>query len=120
VQRRLLAISAFSSRFSFTRGLGIRLIYDFEIEGKAEKKKLLKDRPHEGKSTYSACLLYSVEEEGVEKACFASPEVHQQFAELGCKGGDEIRLTKIAEENGNRGAAGQFQSHDRTGSEGCY
>ncbi len=69
------------------------------------KVKLLKDRPYEGQSDYGAYLLYSVEEEGVEKAYFAPPEVHQQIAELGCKTGDEIRLTKTAEGNGKKGVA---------------
>ena len=69
------------------------------------KLKLLKDRPYEGKSDFGLYLLYSVEENGVEKAYFAPPEVHQEILKLGCKGGDEIRLTKIAEENGKRGVS---------------
>ena len=69
------------------------------------KLKLLKDRPYEGKSDYGIYLLYSVEVEGVEKAYFAPPEVHQEIVKLECKGGDEIRLTKLAEENGKKGVA---------------
>ena len=69
------------------------------------KLRLLKGRPFEGKSAYGPYLLYSVEEQGVEKAYFAPPEVHQQIAELRCGEGDEIQLTKVAEENGKKGVS---------------
>ena len=69
------------------------------------KLKLLKDRAYEGSSSYGSYLLYSVEEDGIEKAYFAPPDVHQEIVKLGCRSGDEIRLTKIAEENGKRGVS---------------
>lgn len=64
--------------------------------------KLLKDKPYEGNSPYGAYLLYSIEQEGVEKAFFAPPEVHQQIVEHGLKAGDEFLLKKIATQNGRK------------------
>lgn len=64
--------------------------------------KLLKDKPFEGSSTYGNYLLYSVEQGGIEKAYFATPEVHQEIVKQGAKSGDEIVLTKTAHPNGRR------------------
>ena len=49
------------------------------------------------------CIQF--QEDRVDKAFFAPPEVHQEIVKLGCRSGDEIRLTKIAEENGKKGIA---------------
>ena len=58
------------------------------------------------KGRATTVLIFCIQwKEGVEKAYFAPPEVHQEIVKLGCKGGDEIRLTKIAEENGKKGVA---------------
>ncbi len=64
--------------------------------------KLLKDKPYEGKSPYGSYLLYSIEQDGMEKAFFAPPEVHQQIAEQGYKAGDELVLKKVAVQNGRK------------------
>jgi hypothetical protein len=64
--------------------------------------KLLKDKPFEGSSTYGKYLLYSVEHDGVEKAYFATEEVHEEMQAHGLKRGDEIVLTKLAQQNGRR------------------
>jgi hypothetical protein len=64
--------------------------------------KLLKDKPFEGSSSYGNYLLYTVEHEGIEKAYFATPEVHQEIVMHTPKVGDEILLTKIAHQNGRR------------------
>ena len=64
--------------------------------------KLLKDKPFEGNSSYGTYVLYSVEQDGMEKAFFATPEVHQEIVTKGAKTGDEIVLTKTAHPNGRR------------------
>jgi hypothetical protein len=64
--------------------------------------KLLKDKPYEGNSSYGTYLLYTVEQDGVEKAYFATPEVHHEIVTKGAKAGDEIVLTKTAHPNGRR------------------
>jgi hypothetical protein len=64
--------------------------------------KLLKDKPFEGSSSYGNYLLYTVEHDGIEKAYFATPEVHQELAQHGLKVGDEFILTKVAHQNGRR------------------
>lgn len=66
------------------------------------KVKLLKDKPYEGSSPYGSYLLYSLEQDGVEKAFFAPPEVHQQIVEQGLKSGDEFMLKKVAIQNGRK------------------
>jgi hypothetical protein len=64
--------------------------------------KLLKDKPFEGSSTYGPYFLYTVEHEGVEKAYFATPEVHAEITKLGLGSGAELLLTKIAHQNARR------------------
>jgi len=66
---------------------------------------LLKNKPYEGKSEFGVYHLYSVEQEGEEKAYFATPELSQKIQELGVKAGDEIVLTKIAVPNGKNAKA---------------
>ncbi len=64
--------------------------------------KLLKDKPFEGSSSYGEYRLYSVEHEGAEKAYFATEEVHEEIQAHKLKAGDEVILTKIAQQNGRR------------------
>ncbi|TAK54026.1 MAG: hypothetical protein EPO24_13595 [Bacteroidetes bacterium] len=66
------------------------------------KLKLLKDKCYEGSSSYGTYYLYSVEQEGVEKAFFAPVEVHQQIVQHRLKAGDEFRLSKVAGQNGKK------------------
>ena len=66
---------------------------------------MLKNKPYEGKSEFGVYHLYSVEQEGEEKAYFATPELSQKIQELGVKAGDEIVLTKIAVPNGKNAKA---------------
>ena len=66
------------------------------------KVKLLKPKPFEGSSLYGSFRLYTVEHEGVEKAYFATDEVHAEIQKLGLKAGGEIVLTKIAHQNGRK------------------
>ncbi len=68
----------------------------------AIKVKLLKDKPYEGNSPFGSYLLYSVEQEGIEKAYFAPPEVHQKIVDLGFAAGDELILKKVALQNGRK------------------
>ena len=64
--------------------------------------KLLKNKPFEGSSSYGNYLLYTVEHEGTEKAYFATPEVHKEIIKHEPNIGDEIVLTKFAQQNGRR------------------
>ena len=82
------------------------------------KLRLLKNKPYEGKSEFGPYLLYSVEQDGEEKAYFAPPEVSQKIQELGVKAGDEIMLTKVAVSNGKNAKAevivAAVSNHTRT------
>jgi hypothetical protein len=69
------------------------------------KLRLLKNKPYEGKSEFGVYHLYSVEQDGEEKAFFATPELGKRIQELGVKTGDEIVLTKIAVPNGKKAKA---------------
>jgi hypothetical protein len=43
-----------------------------------------------------------VSQDGVEKAFFTSPDLHQKIAEAGLKSGDEFRISKVAVQNGRK------------------
>jgi hypothetical protein len=64
--------------------------------------KLMKDKPYSGENSFGAYYLYSVSHEGVEKAFFTSPDLHQKIAEAGLKTGDEFRISKVAVQNGKK------------------
>ncbi len=64
--------------------------------------KLLKDKPYEGSSAYGPDWLYTLEHDGVEKAYFAPPEVHQEISPHMFKAGDCFRLTKNAVQSGRK------------------
>jgi hypothetical protein len=66
------------------------------------KLRLLKNKPYEGKSEFGVYHLYSVEQNGEEKAYFATPELSLKIQELGVKAGDEVVLTKIAVPDGKK------------------
>ncbi len=66
------------------------------------KLRLLKNKPYAGKSEFGIYHLYSVEQNGEEKAYFATPELSQKIQELGVKAGDEVVLTKIAVPDGKK------------------
>ena len=57
---------------------------------------LLKDKPYSGENSFGAYYLYSVSHDGVEKAFFTSPDLHQKIAEAGLKTNDEFRISKVA------------------------
>jgi hypothetical protein len=44
--------------------------------------KLLKDKPYNGENSSGAYYLYSVSQEGMEKACFTSADLHQRLLNL--------------------------------------
>ena len=64
--------------------------------------RLLKDRCYEGSNSFGAFHLYSVEHQGLEKAFFPPPDIHQQILEGNLKTGDEFLVRKIATENGKK------------------
>jgi hypothetical protein len=64
--------------------------------------KLLKDKPYSGDNSFGTYYLYSVSHDGVEKAFFTSPDLHQKIAEAGLKTGDEFRISKVAVQNGRK------------------
>ena len=63
---------------------------------------MLKNTCYEGENAYGTYYLYSVEHEGVEKAFFASPDIHQKIVESKLIAGSAFTLTKIAAQNGKR------------------
>ena len=64
--------------------------------------QLLKDKPYHGESSFGAYYLYTVSQDGVEKALFSTPELHQKIAEAGLKAGDMFTLDKVAVQNGRK------------------
>ena len=64
--------------------------------------KLLKDKPFEGSSAYGTYTLYSVEQDGEERAFFATPEAHEALSKHPLKAGDEVILKKTAFQNGRK------------------
>jgi hypothetical protein len=82
------------------------------------KLRLLKNKPYEGKSEFGIYHLYSVEQDGEEKAYFATPEISQKIQVLGVTAGSEIMLTKVAVSNGKKAKADVLveviNSHVRT------
>lgn len=64
--------------------------------------KLLKERPYEGNSAYGSYTLYTVEQNGEEKAFFATPEAHEELSKHALNAGDEIILKKTAFQNGKK------------------
>jgi len=64
--------------------------------------KLLKDKPYSGENSFGPYWLYSVSQDGVEKAFFTSPDLHQKIAEAGLKTGDEFKISKVAVQNGKK------------------
>ena len=69
------------------------------------KLRLLKNKPYEGKSEFGIYHLYSVEQDGEEKAYFATPEISQKIQALGVTAGSELMLTKVAVSNGKKAKA---------------
>jgi len=63
---------------------------------------LLKDKPYAGENSFGSYYLYSVSQEGMEKAFFTSPDLHQKIAEAGLKTGDEFKISKVAVQNGRK------------------
>ncbi len=70
--------------------------------GDSATLKLLKDKPYSGENSFGAYYLYSVSHEGVEKAFFTNPDLHQKIAEAGLKSGDEFRIRKVGVQNGRK------------------
>ena len=66
------------------------------------KLTLLRDKCYEGKNNFGAYYLYSVQQDGEEKAFFATPDVHQAILEAGLKTGDTFLVRKRAVQNGRR------------------
>lgn len=64
--------------------------------------KLLKDKPYSGENSFGSYYLYSVSHEGVDKAFFTSPDLHQKITEAGLKTGDEFKISKVAVQNGKK------------------
>ncbi len=64
--------------------------------------KLMKDKPYSGENSFGSYYLYSVSHEGVDKAFFTSPDLHQKIAEAGLKIGDEFKISKVAVQNGKK------------------
>jgi hypothetical protein len=64
--------------------------------------KLMKDKPYSGENSFGSYYLYSVSHEGVDKAFFTSPDLHQKIAEAGLKTGDEFKISKVAVQNGKK------------------
>ena len=64
--------------------------------------KLLKDKPYSGENSFGSYYLYSVSQDGLEKAFFTSPDLHQKIAEAGLKAGDEFKISKVAVQNGRK------------------
>ena len=66
------------------------------------KLVLLRDKCFEGTNNFGAYYLYSVEQDGEEKAFFATPDVHQSILEAGLKTGDTFLIRKKAVQNGRK------------------
>lgn len=66
------------------------------------KLQLLKDKCYEGMNGYGAFYLYTVSHDDVEKAFFATPEIHNAIVEAKLKAGDEFILRKTAVQNGRK------------------
>ena len=66
------------------------------------KLRLLKDKCYEGMNGYGAFYLYTVSHEDVEKAFFATSEIHNAIVEAKLKAGDEFILRKTAVQNGRK------------------
>ena len=64
--------------------------------------KLLKDKPYSGENSFGSYYLYSVSQDGLERAFFTSPDLHQKIAEAGLKTGDEFKISKVAVQNGRK------------------
>ena len=64
--------------------------------------RLLKDICFEGQNSYGAFYLYNVQHDGVEKAFFATPEIHHAIIEAKLTSGDEFILRKTAVQNGRK------------------
>jgi hypothetical protein len=64
--------------------------------------KLLKDKAFIGENGHGQYFLYSVEQDGVEKAFFATADVHQLILENGLKAGDSFSIKKTAVQNGKK------------------
>jgi hypothetical protein len=55
-----------------------------------------------GDGTHKHIGMHSVSHEGVDKAFFTSPDLHQKIAEAGLKIGDEFKISKVAVQNGKK------------------
>lgn len=66
------------------------------------KLKLLKAKPYEGSNGFGPYYLYTVEHDGIEKAFFAPPEIHEQIAANKLNVNSEFVLTKTAVQNGKK------------------
>jgi hypothetical protein len=64
--------------------------------------KLMKDKPYSGENSFGPYYLYSVSQDDVEKAFFASPDLHKTIAEAGLRTGDEFKISKVAVQNGKK------------------
>ena len=64
--------------------------------------RLLKDKCFEGQNSYGAFFLYNVEHYGIEKAFFATPEIHHAIVEAKLTAGNEFILRKTAVQNGKK------------------
>jgi hypothetical protein len=62
----------------------------------------MKDKPYSGENYFGPYYLYSVSHDGVEKAFFTSPDLHQKIAEAGLKTGDEFKISKASVQNGKK------------------
>ena len=66
------------------------------------KLTLLRDKCYEGTNNFGAYYLYSVEQDGEERAFFATPDVHQSILEAGLKTKDIFLIRKKAVQNGRK------------------
>ena len=64
--------------------------------------KLLRDTPYEGENSYGPYYLYTVEENGEEKAFFATQDIHAKIRQSKLVQGDEFLLEKTATQRGKR------------------
>jgi hypothetical protein len=70
--------------------------------GEPVRLKLLRDAPYEGENSYGPYYLYTVEENGNEKAFFATQDIHMKIREHKLKQGDEFILEKKTTQKGKR------------------
>ena len=79
---------------------------DLPQNGEPIRLKLLQQKPIEGKSSFGRYYLYITEQngDGVERAFFASQDIHEKIQEFKLKAGDTFLL-----KNGENGKRNSYQ-----------